>query len=82
MTLGATGAAGWRPSGTSPPVRAREAGPRGALLILDEIHKVPAWSEIVERLWDEDSASGLALRLLVLGSSALAVRHCESLAGR
>ena len=35
----------------------REAkGTGGALLILDEIQKVPGWSEAVKRLWDADTA--------------------------
>src|SRR3989338_3415155 len=29
---------------------AREAGRRGALLVLDEIQKIPGWSEAVKRL--------------------------------
>ena len=35
---------------------ASESGPGGAVLVLDEIQKVPGWSETVKRLWDEDSA--------------------------
>lgn len=65
-------------------VRAADAGRRGALLVLDEVQKVPAWSETVKRLWDEDSASGLALKVLILGSSPLLLQRglAESLAGR
>ena len=36
-------------------LRAREAGRRGSLLVLDEVQKVTGWSEAVKRLWDEDS---------------------------
>jgi len=55
-----------------------------ALLVLDEVHKITAWSETVKRLWDEDSASGLPLRVTVLGSSPLLVQRglIESLTGR
>ena len=54
------------------------------LLVLDEVHKITAWSETVKRLWDEDSASGLPLHVIVLGSSPLLVQRglTESLAGR
>jgi predicted AAA+ superfamily ATPase len=54
------------------------------LLVLDEIQKVPHWSESVKRLWDEDSAAGLDLRVILLGSSPLLVQKglTESLAGR
>ncbi|MEX2612302.1 MAG: ATP-binding protein [Gaiellaceae bacterium] len=55
-----------------------------AVLVLDEVQKVPRWSDAVKALWDEDSASGLPLHVVVLGSSPLLVRRglTESLAGR
>ena len=55
-----------------------------AVLVLDEIQKLPSWSETVKRLWDEDTASGLPLHALILGSSPLLVQKglAESLAGR
>lgn len=57
---------------------------RKALLILDEIQKLPGWPETVKRLWDADTASGCPLQVVVLGSSPLLVQHglSESLAGR
>lgn len=64
---------------------ARKAGEGpGALLILDEIQKIPGWSEVVKRLWDEDTTAELPLRTVVLGSSPLLVHQglSESLAGR
>jgi len=56
----------------------------GALLVLDEIQKVPGWSEVVKRLWDEDTAKGVLLKCVLLGSSPLLVQKglTESLAGR
>lgn len=53
-------------------------------LILDEIQKVPGWSEIVKRLWEEDKRNGVRLRVALLGSSALLIEKglSESLAGR
>lgn len=33
-------------------------GRAGGVLVLDEIQKVPGWSETVKRMWDEDSAGG------------------------
>ena len=55
-----------------------------ALLVLDEIQKIPGWSETVKRLWDEDTTDNLPLHVIFLGSSALLVQHglTESLAGR
>ena len=57
---------------------------QGSLLILDEIHKITGWSETVKRLWDEDTAAGNRLRVVLLGSSPLLVWQglTESLAGR
>ncbi|MHB8967106.1 MAG: ATP-binding protein [Thermoleophilia bacterium] len=59
-------------------------GRRKALLVLDEIQKITDWSETVKRLWDEDTASGLPLQVMILGSAALLVQKglSESLAGR
>ncbi len=63
---------------------AAQAGDAGAVLALDEVQKVPGWSEAVKRLWDEDTRARLPLRVVVLGSAPLLVRQglTESLAGR
>jgi predicted AAA+ superfamily ATPase len=62
--------------------RARDSG--GALLVLDEVHKASRWSDVVKRLWDEDTATGVPLRVLLLGSAPLPIQQglTESLAGR
>lgn len=59
-------------------------GKRGAVLVLDEIQKIPHWSETVKRLWDEDSRAKRPLRVVVLGSAPLLIAQglSESLAGR
>lgn len=53
----------------------------GALLVVDEIQKVPNWPETIKALWD---AQPYRLRVLLLGSSALQIQAgvTESLAGR
>jgi predicted AAA+ superfamily ATPase len=63
---------------------ATEQSERGAILVLDEIQKIPAWSETVKQLWDEDGRRGLPLKVVVLGSAPLLVARglAESLAGR
>lgn len=60
---------------------AREAE---ALLVLDEVQKVPNWSESVKRLWDADTRAKLPLKVVLLGSAPLLVQQglTESLAGR
>lgn len=64
-------------------LRARESA-EGALLIVDEIQKVPAWPEVVKFRWDGDTQEGRPLRVLLLGSSPLLLQSglTESLAGR
>ena len=56
----------------------------GFVLVIDEIQKIPAWSTTVKKLWDEDGRNGLALRVVLLGSSSLLLQKglTESLAGR
>jgi len=63
---------------------AAEAGKTGAVLVLDEIQKIPRWSESVKRLWDEDTRQRLPLKVVLLGSAPLLVAQglTESLAGR
>lgn len=54
------------------------------LLILDEVQKVPRWSEAVKMLWDEDTTNRCDLRVVLLGSSQFLMQQglSESLAGR
>ena len=63
---------------------AKDAGKRGAVLVLDEVQKIPDWSEVVKRLWDEDTRTRIPLRIVLLGSAPLLVQRglSESLAGR
>lgn len=62
---------------------ARTAG-RRPLLIIDEVQKVPGWSEAVKSLWDQDRRENRSVRVLLLGSSALLMQKglSESLSGR
>ena len=54
------------------------------VLVLDEIQKIPRWSETVKGLWDADRASGTPLHVVVLGSAPMRMQAdlTESLAGR
>ncbi len=63
---------------------ARQTDSRGALLVLDEIQKAANWSEVVKRLWDEDTRRGCPLKVMLLGSAPLLIERglTESLAGR
>lgn len=61
-----------------------ESATRGAMLVFDEIQKIPGWSETVKRLWDADTRRSVPLKLMLLGSSPLLVQQglTESLTGR
>lgn len=56
----------------------------GHILVLDEIQKIPRWSEAVKGLWDADRAEKLKLHVVLLGSSPLLMQKSmsESLTGR
>lgn len=55
-----------------------------AVLVIDEVQKVPDWSAWVKRLWDEDTFHERDLKVVLLGSSPLLMQQglSESLAGR
>jgi predicted AAA+ superfamily ATPase len=54
------------------------------ILIVDEIQKIQGWSEMVKKLWDEDSRNRLNIKVILSGSSRLLLQSglSESLAGR
>lgn len=64
--------------------RASITSPNGAVLVLDEIQKIPQWSETIKRLWDEDTRARRPLKVVLLGSAPLLLARglTESLAGR
>ena len=57
---------------------------KGALLVLDEVHKVPHWAETVKHLWDEDTRKKNLVKTVLLSSAPLLIGRglTESLAGR
>ncbi len=57
---------------------------KGGLLIIDEVQKIPHWSELIKSLWDQDSRNLVNLSVLILGSSPWLMQKgmSESLAGR
>jgi hypothetical protein len=56
----------------------------GVILVLDEIQKVPGWSETVKGLWDADRAADVPMPVVLLGSAPFLMQRglSESLAGR
>lgn len=65
-------------------LKMRTSAVKEFLLIVDEVQKITNWSEIVKKLWDEDSFNKLGLKVILLGSSRLLLQQglTESLAGR
>lgn len=59
-------------------------GWRCCVLVIDEIQKIQNWSEAVKKEWDDDTANGRDIRVLLLGSSRVLLERgmSESLAGR
>lgn len=57
---------------------------RGYILVIDEIQKINNWSEIVKKLWDEDTFNDRDIKVVLLGSSRILLKKglSESLAGR
>ncbi|WP_159567916.1 ATP-binding protein [Limnobacter sp. 130] len=54
------------------------------ILAIDEIQKIPNWSEVVKGLWDKDRTEKLPMHVVLLGSSPWLMQKglTESLAGR
>ena len=54
------------------------------ILIIDEIQKIPNWSEMIKKLWDEDKRKRLKPKCILTGSSSLSLQKglSESLTGR
>jgi predicted AAA+ superfamily ATPase len=65
-------------------LKCKASGAHSFILAIDEIQKVSNWSEVIKKLWDEDSRTQQSIRLILLGSSRLLLQQglTESLAGR
>jgi predicted AAA+ superfamily ATPase len=65
-------------------IKASSNGSEEALLVIDEIQKIPDWSNLVKIQWDKDSFENLPIKIILLGSSQLMLQKglSESLAGR
>ncbi|MBL7805457.1 MAG: ATP-binding protein [Saprospiraceae bacterium] len=62
----------------------QQSGAPELVLVIDEVQKIANWSEIVKRLWDEDTRLARPIKVVLLGSSRLLLQQglTESLAGR
>ena len=59
-------------------------GKKEMILVIDEIHKLKSWSEVVKKEWDNDSFYDVNLKVILLGSSRIMLQKglADSLAGR
>jgi uncharacterized protein len=64
--------------------RALAAQAGACVLVLDEVQKLPNWTEEIKRLWDQDTREGRDVRTVILGSAPLLISRglTESMAGR
>lgn len=65
-------------------IKRKSSADRTFLLVIDEIHKIDNWSELVKKEWDKDRRNRLNLKVILLGSSTLLINKglTESLTGR
>src|SRR5271170_4052924 len=42
---------------------------KGCILVIDEVQKIPHWSDLIKSLWDADTRNGVDLSVIILGSS-------------
>lgn len=65
-------------------LQSKASGGKEFILAIDEIQKIGNWSEVVKKLWDEDTRTGQTIKVVLLGSSRLLLQQglTESLAGR
>jgi uncharacterized protein len=65
-------------------LKLNSTGAKEALLVIDEIQKIPDWSNLVKIQWDKDSFDKKPLKVILLGSSQLMLQKglSESLGGR
>lgn len=54
------------------------------VLVIDEVQKISGWSEVVKKMWDEDTFNDISIKLLLLGSSRVLLERglADSMAGR
>lgn len=74
----------WNDARARARTHAQSAAASPYVFVIDEIQKIPNWSELVKGLWDADRAEALPMQVVLLGSSPLLVQKglTESLTGR
>lgn len=65
-------------------IRLRADNCESIVLVIDEVQKIAGWSEVVKKMWDEDTFHDTPIKVLLLGSSRVLLERglADSLAGR
>ena len=65
-------------------IKLRQSKTHELLLVIDEVQKIPNWSEYIKQQWDKDTFEKTNIKVILLGSSRLLIQRglTESLAGR
>ena len=65
-------------------IKCRQSAASAFIFSVDEIQKIPNWSETIKANWDADTRNNIPIKLILLGSSRLLIQQglTESLAGR
>lgn len=65
-------------------MKLRQSKTQELLLVIDEVQKIPNWSEYIKQQWDKDTYEKTNIKVILLGSSRLLIQRglTESLAGR
>jgi len=65
-------------------MKLRQSKAQELLLVIDEVQKIPNWSEYIKQQWDKDTYDKMNIKVILLGSSRLLIQKglTESLAGR
>ena len=74
----------WNKARASAKKLAAEGSEDSFTLAIDEVQKIPRWSEVIKGLWDSDRAEQLNMHVVLLGPSPWLMQQglTESLAGR
>ncbi|HPI80482.1 MAG TPA: AAA family ATPase, partial [Cyclobacteriaceae bacterium] len=51
------------------------SGATAFVLAIDEVQKINNWSEVVKKLWDEDTRANQPIKVVLLGSSRLLLQQ-------
>lgn len=65
-------------------IKLRADNCESVVLVIDEVQKITGWSEVVKKMWDEDTFHDTPIKVLLLGSSRVLLERglADSLAGR